>query len=161
MGADKWRYADTLGAVTARHDVLYPGSGENPVRAYRAGTLGPKPAGKDEPDHYVHDARDLGALLLELSQTQSHLVDQTALLTDTANKLVYQSAPFEKDTEVSGVFKFAAWIAIDQPDTDFLVSIHDIAPDGTSIFLTHTRMRALSRRAADREADRYQGAAAL
>lgn len=142
MGADKWRYADTLGAVTARHDVLYLGSGENPVSAYRAGTLAPKPAGKDEPDHYIYDPRDLGALLLELSQTQSHLVDQTALLTDTADKLVYQSAPFEKDTEVSGVFKFAAWIAIDQPDTDFLVSIHDIAPDGTSMFLTDTRMRA-------------------
>lgn len=142
MAADKWRYADTLAGVTARYETLHLDSSGNPSSVYRAGTLGAAPAGRTGPDHYVYDPRDLGALMRELSQTQSHLTDQTALLTDAADKLVYQSAPFEKDTEVSGVFKFAAWLAIDQPDTDFLVSIHDIAPDGTSMFLTDHRMRA-------------------
>jgi putative CocE/NonD family hydrolase len=145
MGADKWRYADTLDGITARYETLHLGAEGNPHSAYRAGTLGPRPAGKAVPSRYVYDPRDMSGLILELSQTQSHLIDQTALLTDATDKLVFQSAPFETDTEISGTFKFAAWIALDQPDTDFLVSIHDIAPDGTSMFMTDHRMRARHR----------------
>jgi uncharacterized protein len=142
MGADTWRYADTLDGITARHDTLYLGSADNPQSVYRAGTLAAKPARKSEPDHYIYDPRDLSLLKASLTQTQSHLTDQTALLTDAPDKLVYHTAPFAADTEVSGFFTLAAWIALDQPDTDFSVSIHDIAPDGSSMFMTETRMRA-------------------
>ncbi len=145
MVADEWRYADTLEGVTARYETLHLNSDGNPNSAYRAGTLGPKPAAKSTPDHYVYDPSDLSALHAQLLQTQSHLVDQTPLLTDKDDKLIYQTAPFENDTEVSGVFKLAAWIALDQPDTDFSVSIHDIAPDGTSMFMTEQRWRARHR----------------
>lgn len=142
MVADKWRYADTLEGVTARFETLHLHSSGNPESVYRSGTLATRPPGRADPDHYVYDPRDLSALMLESKLTQSHLTDQTLVLAQAGGKLIYHSDPFEADTEVSGFFKFAAWIAIDQPDTDFLVSIYDIAPDGSSMFLTEQQMRA-------------------
>jgi putative CocE/NonD family hydrolase len=70
------------------------------------------------------------------------LVDQTALLAPVGEKLIYHTAPFDSDTEVTGFFKFVAWIAIDQPDTDFNVSIHEIDVDGSSVYLTEQTFRA-------------------
>ena len=63
-------------------------------------------------------------------------------------QLVYHSAPFEKDTEVSGFFKLTAWIAIDQPDTDFSVNLYEIREDGSAIHLTGEMLRARYRESA-------------
>ena len=74
--------------------------------------------------------------------------------------LVYHTAPFESDTEVSGFFKLSAWLAIDQPDTDFSVSIYEIRPDASSILLsTDLHACPLSREIARGEADRDSRAA--
>ncbi|HKS54572.1 MAG TPA: CocE/NonD family hydrolase [Steroidobacteraceae bacterium] len=142
MVADKWRYADTIEGVTARYETLHLHSDGNADSVYNSGTLAPKPARKAEPDHFIYDPRDLGVARLETTLTQSHLLDQTMVLAKVGGKLVYHTEPFESDTEVSGFFKFTAWIAIDQPDTDFLVSIYDIGADGSSMFLTEQHMRA-------------------
>lgn len=142
MVADQWRYADTLEDVTARYETLHLNSAANADSVYRAGALTAKPAAKAAPDHYVYDPRDLSSLRLEATLTQSELTDQTLILARAGGKLIYQSEPFASDIDVSGIFKFSAWIAIDQPDTDFMVSIYEIAPDGSSMFLTEQHMRA-------------------
>src|SRR4029077_11814954 len=46
------------------------------------------------------------------------------------------------DTEISGFFRFTAWLSIDQPDTDLRVAIYEIALDGSSILLSADLMRA-------------------
>jgi len=51
-------------------------------------------------------------------------------------------AGFARDTEVSGFFKLEAWLAIDQPDTDFQVAVYDISPDEDSVFLSADSIRA-------------------
>ena len=145
MVADKWRYADTIEGVTSRHEPLYLNSSGGAGSVYNSGALGPKPTGKSAPDQYVYDPRDLSTPKRELTQTQSHLLDQTMVLARSKDKLVYHSEPFEKDTEVTGFFKLDAWIGIDTPDTDFIVQIYAIAPDGSSMFLTEQHMRARHR----------------
>jgi predicted acyl esterase len=57
-------------------------------------------------------------------------------------QLVYHSAPFSDDAEISGFFQLTAWIAIDCPDTDLYVSVHEICLDGGSIRLSTDAMRA-------------------
>jgi predicted acyl esterase len=55
---------------------------------------------------------------------------------------VYQTAPFETDTEISGFFRLSAWIALDQPDTDFAASVYEIGADGSSVLLANDLLRA-------------------
>ena len=52
------------------------------------------------------------------------------------------SAPFEQDQELSGFFRFEAWISIDQPDTDFVVTVAEIGTNGTVTPLSSDIMRA-------------------
>jgi X-Pro dipeptidyl-peptidase C-terminal non-catalytic domain len=52
------------------------------------------------------------------------------------------SVPFEQDQELSGFFRFEAWISIDQPDTDFVVTVAEVGPNGTVTPLSSDIMRA-------------------
>jgi uncharacterized protein len=65
--------------------------------------------------------------------------------------VVYHTPPFERDTEVSGYLKFEAWITMDVPDTDFLVTVYEITPNGTSIQLSQDMMRARYRESLKQE----------
>ena len=56
--------------------------------------------------------------------------------------MVYHSEPFEKPTEITGLLKFTAWIAMDVPDTDLTVSVDEILPNGSSVHLTSDLLRA-------------------
>ena len=141
-GAERWRYADTLESVTAeaRPFVLdSPGAAAGDV--YAAGSIAPGRVGRGAPDHYRYDPRDLALAKVESESNLDSALDQEVFLANPA-KLVYVSAPFEKDTELSGFFRFEAWIAIDQPDTDFVVSVAEIGLNGTVTPLTSDLMRA-------------------
>ena len=98
----------------------------------------------------------------EATSEQGDLTDQRADYTHRGKQLVYHTAPFDKDTEINGFFKLAAWIAIDQPDTDLAVSVSEIRADGRSIALTNDAIRARYREnirepkpVATRSAQRY------
>jgi putative CocE/NonD family hydrolase len=56
--------------------------------------------------------------------------------------VVYHSAGFERDTEITGWVRLTAWMALDVPDTDFLVSLAEVLPDGKVIQLTQDMLRA-------------------
>jgi uncharacterized protein len=141
MQADRWRYADTLDAVTAESRAYYLDSTSNATDVLGSGSLRAEvPAGK--PDHYVYDPRDSSFAELESTVDPESLTDQRMVYARRGEQLIYHTAPFVKDTEVSGFFKLSAWIAIDQPDTDFSVNVYEIRQDGTSILLSNDLMRA-------------------
>jgi uncharacterized protein len=142
MGAEKWRYADTLEGVTAQSKPLYLHSDGNPTDVYQSGSLVGEAPTKSEPDQYVYDPRDTSHAALEATVSPASLVDQRMLHALTGRQLIYHSDPFEKDTEISGFFKLVAWLAIDQPDTDFHASVHEIGIDGGSILLSEDWIRA-------------------
>jgi uncharacterized protein len=141
MGAERWRYTDTLEGITAQAQPYFLDSNSNPADVLAAGVLGAQ-AGNGKPDHFVYDPHDLSFAADEANSDSADLTDQRAAYARRGKLLVYHSAPFEKDTEISGFFKLSAWIGIDQPDTDFAVSISEIRPDGRSIVLTNDSMRA-------------------
>jgi uncharacterized protein len=141
MGAERWRYADTLEGVTSQSQPYFLDSNSNAADVLASGALGPQ-AGGGKPDHYVYDPRDLSFAADEVNSDSADLTDQRADYAQRGKLLVYHSAPFEKDTEITGFFKLSAWIGIDQPDTDVAVSISEIRPDGRSIALTGDSMRA-------------------
>ncbi len=142
-GAEQWRYADTLESITAQARPFYLDSaGTSANDVFTSGALVPDQIGRGMPDRYVYDPRDVSAAALEVEVDPASLTDQRLLLAARGKLLVYHSAPFAQDTEISGFFKLSAWIALDQPDTDFAATVHEILPDGGSVRLSTDVMRA-------------------
>ena len=146
MGAECWRHAETLAAITAREEPCFLGSKTRADDALASGSLGAE-AGSGAPDSYVYDPRDTRGpeVQAEARGEGGSLVDQGLLLALRGRQLVYETTPFDRDMEVSGFFRLVAWIAIDRPDTDFYVSVHEVDPDGGSIRLSTDAMRARHR----------------
>jgi uncharacterized protein len=141
-GAECWRYADTLESVTHESRPFFLDSTGNSAReVYSAGILIPALAGRGAPDHYRYDPRDLSLAKIESESNLDSALDQEVFLANTA-KLLYLSAPFEQDQEISGFFRLAAWISIDQPDTDFAVTVAEVGQNGVVTPLSSDIMRA-------------------
>lgn len=142
MGAEKWRYADTLEAITARESPFYLHSQVNPTDVFGSGRLTANAPQASEPDHYVYDSRDVSLAALESTVDPANRVDQRMTHAAIGKHLVYHSAPFEGPTEISGFFKLSVWISIDQPDTDFRATVYEVCLDGSVIQLTSDSLRA-------------------
>ena len=142
MAADQWRYADSLEAVTAESRPFLLDSSTNADDVYASGRMAPGVSGKGAPDHYVYDPRDVSGAALEAKIDPDSKVDQQLVIARGGKQLVYHSAPFTQDTEVSGFFKLSAWMALDQPDTDFMASVYEILADGSSVQLSGDILRA-------------------
>lgn len=146
MGADTWRYADSLEQVTARAAPLYLHSTTNPTDVFRSGSLVDEPPARGEPDWYVYDPADVSHAALESALDPDDRTDQRLLLAQHGKHLIYHGEPFEQDTEVSGFFRLSVWLSIDQPDTDFRASVHEILVDGSSVQLATDCLRARHRK---------------
>lgn len=141
MQADRWRYADSLEGVTAEQRPYYLESRMNATDVLGSGSLQPA-AATGAPDQFTHDPRDTQLARVEYDSDPQSFTDQRLAYARRGQQLIYHSAPFERDTEVSGFFKLAAWIAIDAPDTDLDVRVYEVAADGGSILLSTDLMRA-------------------
>ncbi len=143
MGADEWRYADTLEGVTARTDAYFLAAGGAAGQGLTSGSLHTgAPDNASGADRYVYDPRDTSSASLSGKIDPANPYDQSQIASSDAGHLVYLSAPFKEAMEVSGFFKFSAWLSIDQADTDFEVSIYEITADGATIPLTLDWLRA-------------------
>jgi putative CocE/NonD family hydrolase len=160
MGAEKWRYAETLAAVTSREQPLYLQSDGNPTDVFRSGSLTAAPPTASGPDCYIYDPGDTSLGELECAVGPRTRTDQRLMHASIGKQLFYHSATFDQDTEITGFFRLSVWLAIDQADTDFHVAIYEIAPDGTAIQLSHDIMRARYRESF-REAKLIRTTAAL
>ena len=143
MGAERWRYAQTLEEITDHHQRLFLDSEGSADELFAAGSLSVEP-GRGAPDIFTYDPRisDGPEVPAESRVLSDSLVDTRVHWALGAHQLIYHSAPFDKNTEVSGFFEFAAWIAIDCPDTDLYVSVFEITEQGTAIRLSTDVMRA-------------------
>jgi putative CocE/NonD family hydrolase len=142
MGSERWRYVDTLEEVTSHLAPLYLGSHANPTDVFSAGFLSGEPQQHAEPDRYVYDPRDVSRAEIESLIDPEDRTEQRLVLSAFGRRLVYHSAPLADDVEISGFFTLSVWLSIDQPDTDFVASIFEIAIDGSSVLLTSHSMRA-------------------
>jgi putative CocE/NonD family hydrolase len=142
MGAEEWRYSDSLEAATEASEPFYLRSSGNPDDIFHSGLLNHEPPTTSGPDRYVYDPRDVSLAELESRMDPASLVDQRMLFASSGKLLVYHSEPFREQREVSGSFKLSAWLSIDTPDTDFRASVYKIDLSGQSLLLSTDQMRA-------------------
>jgi hypothetical protein len=142
IGADEWRYADSLEQITAQPQALYLQSSCNPTDVFASGALSRELSSGREFDRYIYDPRDVSLAALESTVDPNNAADQRMVHARRGTQLIYHSAPFERDVEICGFFKLQLWISIDQPDTDFRASVYEIALDGSSVLLASDSIRA-------------------
>jgi hypothetical protein len=144
MGADEWRYADDLDLIATETRRLYLSSSAGRADdVFQSGHLSaaPPPAGA-APDRYLYDPADKRPADLEREEVKPYLTDQRYALNLFGNGLVYHSAPFEAETEITGCVRLTAWLSLDVPDTDFQATLYEIQLDGASLQLTQDLLRA-------------------
>ena len=104
-----------------------------------------------QPSEYVYDPLDKSYGLLETTPAANYLTDQTFAYNIKNNGIVYHSAPFEKETEVSGFFELDAYIETDVKDVDIKAEVYEINSDGTSALLSSNAIRARYRESLEKE----------
>ena len=146
-GAEQWRYADSLEAITASSRPMYLASmGGNANDVFTSGTLGAsKPGSANKPDHYVYDPLDTHFSAWDGSDDNG-LTDVSGLLASSGKLLVYHTPAFAQDTELAGFFRLPVWISLDQPDTDIAAAVYEVKPDGSSALLGMEPLRARYRK---------------
>jgi putative CocE/NonD family hydrolase len=139
---ETWKYADSLEAVAGEWRQLFLHSGGQAGDVFHSGALTAEKPAREEPDKYVYDPLDVRPAELEKEEYADWLTDQRAAFNLFGDGLVYHSAPFAEDTEISGMPRLSVWIAMDVADTDFTAALYEIKADGSSILLGQDWRRA-------------------
>jgi hypothetical protein len=146
-GPEEWRYADDLNTVSKKKLTLYLDSGNGEANdAFHSGFLRRDRPRVSSSDRYVYDPLDTRPADIESEEIKNYNTDQRYCLNLFGNGLVYHSDPFAEDMEIAGSPRFVAWVAMDVPDTDFVVRLFEIRPDGSSVALADDVIRARYRK---------------
>jgi putative CocE/NonD family hydrolase len=148
-GNNEWKSARSLEEIADRELTMYLSSNGYAGDMFGSGSLSSAPPKGASLDSYVYDPRDTSKAERETSP--DYIVDQEEIVRTKKDGLIYHSAPLEEDTEVSGYIRFDAWIEMDVPDTDFVVSLYEVLPDGSGIALTSQTQRARYRTSLEQE----------
>ena len=143
VGAEQWKYADSLDTISNTKRILYLNSTNGEANdVFQSGRLKEEKPGAAKPDQYTYDPLDVRPAELEKEEIKNYITDERPALNLFGDGVVYHSQAFTEATEISGFVKLVVWMSIDVPDTDFSVKLYEIMPDGKSIQLTGDAMRA-------------------
>jgi uncharacterized protein len=134
MGRNRWR-GEASWPLERRVETAYYLSG--------GGMLTTTPPPEDEPpDHYDYDPLDP---VVDLHDGQQGPFDQSAL-EKRPDVLVYTTAPLDEDVEVTGSIAVELYAASSAKDTDFVVRLLDVYPDGRAFNLMSPTVEVLRAR---------------
>lgn len=146
LGADEWRSAPSVDAMTAERQVWWLDSAETGAGSIDAhGALGTAEPGDQDDDTYVYDPShpgynegyEGGALVSEDFMNDPGLMNRI-----DGDGLVYDSAPFETARDIVGFPSAELYLSMDVPDTDIRVALYEVRENGDVIFLSQDWVRA-------------------
>ncbi len=140
MGANQWRAEYEWPLARTAYTEYYLHSEGNAGTATGDGTLTPEPPGEEPADEYSYDPRD-PVMTLYTPGGQHEPIDQRSL-DGRRDVLVYTTPPLEESLEVTGPVQVRLWAASSAPDTDFVVKLLDVWPEGFVQELCHGMVRA-------------------
>jgi hypothetical protein len=136
MGANEWRVASDWPVPEAKEVKFYLGSD---------GTLtSEQPQSTSPHDSYTYDPDDPtptvgGSIVSYLYRPGSVDVSKVQTRPDVR---VYTTAPLEQDLDIVGPLRMALYASSSARDTDFVVRLSDVFPDGRAIQLQSGILRA-------------------
>jgi uncharacterized protein len=145
MGKNAWRYEDDWPLARARSTHYYLHSRGKANTARGNGTLDSKQAGPESEDIYVYDPANAvpttgGLLCCDFVHLAPGPHDQR-LVEDRSDVLVYTTAAFAQDTEVTGPVTLDLYASTSAIDTDFTAKLVDVWPNGFVQNLTEGILR--------------------
>jgi len=161
MGANRWRYESEWPLPGTELTPWYLHSGGRANTLAGDGALDAEtPAAGEPADTYDYDPEDpvptVGGNNSILTMMQNAVepvipgpADQRPI-ERRGDVLCYTTAPLEHDLEVTGPVEAVLYAASSTRDTDFLVRLSDVQPDGRALFLCEGILRARYRYGLDR-----------
>jgi putative CocE/NonD family hydrolase len=145
MGKNEWREEDDWPLARAKSTRYYLHSAGVANGLSGDGTLSVTPPGEEKRDQYVYDPADPaptigGPLCCQELPTGIGPQDQRAAEA-RSDVLVYTTAGFAKDTEVTGPVSLDLYVSSSAVDTDFTGMLVDVWPNGLAQNLTDGILR--------------------
>jgi hypothetical protein len=142
MGANRWRAENEWPPARARFTPYYlrAGPAGSAATLYDGRLSVEPPIGAEGPASYAYDPRDpvptLGGntLFIASGPTDHRKAD--------AGSLTFTTAPLAEDLEVTGPVKAVLYALSSTVDTDWVVRLSDVYPDGRSILIVDGVLRA-------------------
>jgi putative CocE/NonD family hydrolase len=142
VGAEEWKYADSLESISNVTKTLYLGSNGEPGDVFRSGRLSEGKAGSTAAtDSWIYDPLDTRPGSAESDDDRNSLTSQRSVSNLFGEGAIYHSEIFAEATEIAGFPKLTLWLKMDVPDTDLEADLYEILPDGGSVGLTSATMR--------------------
>lgn len=144
MGRNKWRTATDWPLPQTQFTKYYLHSGGKANSSNGDGTLSTTPPGKEPADRYVYDPHKPTP---SPAFANGHIdgprdVGKSAQRRDV---LVYDTPPLSEEVELVGPITAQLFAATSARDTDWMVRLVDVHPDGRASFLAEGVMRARHR----------------
>lgn len=139
MGENAWRYENEWPLARTRYTPWYLHSRSS--GGEWAGALSLEAPGEEPPDAYTYDPSDPAPSVGGITSVPGMLFGMDSGPKDQKrvesrpDVLAYTSEPLTEPVEVTGPIRASVFVATDAPDTDFVVKLTDVHPDGSSIIL--------------------------
>lgn len=140
LGVNTWRFEDTWPLDRAVMTNFYLHSCGHANTAYGDGIVNMRPPDDEPPDMYVYDARDP---MMSIDITREHEAPYDLRPNNHRHDLlVYSSTPLTQDIEVTGQPHVTFWATSSALDTDFIVRLSDVYPNGLVLWHSYGIVRA-------------------
>lgn len=145
MGRNEWREEDDWPLARAKSTRYYLHSAGAANGLSGNGVLNSSAPAEEKADQYIYDPSDAvptigGPLCCQALPTGIGPQDQRPA-EERHDVLVYTTAPFPKDTEVTGPVSLDLYVSTSAVDTDFTGKLVDVWPDGFAENLTEGILR--------------------
>jgi putative CocE/NonD family hydrolase len=153
MGENQWRDENEWPLARAQYTPWYLHGDGNAGAA--GGALSPDTPGPEAWDVFLYDPRDPcptmgGPTLLPGLDVRANAGPKDQRPVEARpDVLVYTSEPLDEPLEVTGPLTCTLYAATSAPDTDFVVRLCDVHPDGASWILAEGILRARYREGAE------------
>jgi predicted acyl esterase len=148
MGANRWLKMEDWPPSTVTYQPVYlrGGTGRSELSLNNGGLTFETPGGAERPDSFLYDPEDPIPSLRTFEDTgpKDHRSVEGRMLT-------YTSAALESDLTVVGPVKAVLYGLSSAPDTDWVVRLCDVWPDGRSMSVCDGVLRARYRNSLERE----------
>ncbi|QQE79186.1 CocE/NonD family hydrolase [Alicyclobacillus sp. SO9] len=130
MGKNQWRQESEWPLQRTAYTPIYLHSNGKANSRFGDGTLTNEKPQNETADRYTYDPENAVPFLTEPTSSQIGGPDDYSAVHRRDDVLVYTSAPLDEELEVTGPVKAQLYASTSAPDTDFMVQLHDLWPNG-------------------------------